>query len=194
MNSGEPSDLTLHGGGQGFDSPRLHYISALSICKTRIVRGSQGVSERSPSAWPRPRAFASSGEDEGHFRRTLAVYAPHRNIGTAAWVRPSLILRHRFGGAALGAGKALLPRDPCRSVFLLVREPCPAGHLVSLACSYAQRLLAARIRVGRDETVVVSLGWYGTRDRMDESTRSLKRRGCVAESLPACCHHVTFGL
>ena len=52
----------LHAGGQGFESPRLHYLSALSICKTRIVGDSQGVSERSPSAWPRPRAFASSGD------------------------------------------------------------------------------------------------------------------------------------
>ncbi len=133
------------------------------------------------------------GEDEGHFQRTLAVYAPHHDIGTAARVRPSLILRHRFRGAALGVGKALLPRDPCRSVFLLVREPYPAGHVVSLPCSDAQKLLAARIRVGRDETVVVSLGWYGTRVRMDKSIRSLKRRGCVTESLPTCCHHVTIG-
>jgi hypothetical protein len=73
----------LHAGGQGFESPRLHYLSALSIPKTRIVGGSQGVSERSPSAWPRPRAFASSGERTrvtsdalSQFTHRIAMSAP----------------------------------------------------------------------------------------------------------------------
>jgi hypothetical protein len=44
----------------------------------------------------------------------------HRDIGTTARVRPGLVLRHRFGGAAFGAGKALLSRDLCRAAFLLI--------------------------------------------------------------------------
>ena len=63
-------------------------------------------------------------------------------------MRPGLVLRHGFGGAAVGAGKALLPRHPCRAAFLLVREPCPASHVVSLSCPDTQTLLPARIRVG----------------------------------------------
>ena len=72
------------------------------------------------------------GEDEGHFRCTLAVYAPHRDVGTAARSRPGLLLWYGVGGAEVGAAKALLPRDPCRSAFLLVRELSPAKHVVSL--------------------------------------------------------------
>ncbi len=43
-----------------------------------------------------------------------------RDVGTPARVRQSLILGHGFGGAAFGAGKPLLPRDPCRAAFLMV--------------------------------------------------------------------------
>jgi len=35
-NNHDIMDLTLHGGGQGFDSPRLHYIN-VQIC--RVKRG-----------------------------------------------------------------------------------------------------------------------------------------------------------
>ena len=80
------------------------------------------------------------GEDEGHFGCSFAVYTPHCNIGTTARMHPSLVLRHRFGGSAIGAAKVLLPRDPCRTVFLLVREPCPASHIVSLPRPDAQML------------------------------------------------------
>jgi hypothetical protein len=65
--------------------------------------------------------------------------APHRDVG-ATRMRPSLVPRHRFRGAAVGAAKALLPRDLCRTVFLLIREPCPVSHSVSLACPDMQTL------------------------------------------------------
>ena len=35
-------------------------------------------------------------EDEGHFGCTFTVYAPHRDVGATARVRPSLVLRHGF--------------------------------------------------------------------------------------------------
>jgi hypothetical protein len=85
------------------------------------------------------------GEDEGYFRCTLAVFAAHRDLGTAARVRPGLVLRYWFGGAAVGAAKALLPRDPCRAAFLLLREPSPASHIVSLSCPDTQALLEQRV-------------------------------------------------
>ena len=53
--------------------------------------------------------------------------------------------RHGFGGAAVGAGKTLLVRDPCLAAFLLVREPCPASRIVSLPGPDTQTLLAASI-------------------------------------------------
>jgi hypothetical protein len=62
-----------------------------------------------------------------------------------ARVRPGFALRHGLGGAAVGAGKALLSRDPCRTTFLLVREPCPASHVVSLPCPDTQTLLEQRV-------------------------------------------------
>ena len=34
------------------------------------------------------------GEDEGHLRCALALYAPHRDLGAAARVRPGLVLGH----------------------------------------------------------------------------------------------------
>ena len=40
-------------------------------------------------------------------------------VSTTAQVRPSLVLWHRFGETAVGAGKAPLPRDPYRTVSLL---------------------------------------------------------------------------
>ncbi len=82
------------------------------------------------------------GEDEGHLRCALALYAPHLDLGTTARVRPGLVLGHGLRGAAVGAGKALLPRDPRRAAPLLVREPFPAGHLVSL---YRRRVSRYRI-------------------------------------------------
>ena len=92
------------------------------------------------------------GEDEGHFRCTLAVYAPHRDVGTTARVHLNLVLRYGFGGAAVGAAKALLPRDPCRAAFLLVRELGPANHVVSLPCPDTQTLLEQRVSGwGRDK-------------------------------------------
>ena len=63
---------------------------------------------------------------------------PFRSLRTAsrsrhtARVRPGLVLGHGFGGATIRAGKALLLRDPCRVSFLLIRELCPAIHIVSL--------------------------------------------------------------
>ncbi len=62
------------------------------------------------------------GEDEGHFRCTLAVYAPHRDVGTAARARTGLVLRHGFGGAAIGAAKVLLLCEPHCVTFLFARE------------------------------------------------------------------------
>jgi hypothetical protein len=86
------------------------------------------------------------GEDEGHLRRTLAVQAAHRDLGTAARVRQSLALRHGLGGATGGAGKALLPRDPFRAAFLPVRKPCFSGHATSLSRRDARLLPAACAR------------------------------------------------
>ena len=60
------------------------------------------------------------GEDEGYLRRALAFHAPHSDFGTAAWLGPGLVPWHGLGGAAVGAGKALLPRDPFRAAFLPV--------------------------------------------------------------------------
>jgi hypothetical protein len=46
------------------------------------------------------------------------------------------------------ASKVLLPRDFCRRIFLLVREPCSASHGVSLACPdiQTQATTAAHLR------------------------------------------------
>ena len=101
------------------------------------------------------------GEDEGHFEFTLAVYAPHHDVSTTTRVRPSLVPRHRFRGAAVAVLKVLLPRDLCRRVFMLVREPCSASHSVNLACSDLQTLAtkAARLRE-RYETVFLPVSLY----------------------------------
>ena len=66
-------------------------------------------------------------EDEGYFRRPLAVFAPHRDLGTAARMRPCLIPRRGFGGATVGAGKVFVPRDLCRAASLFARERHPNG-------------------------------------------------------------------
>jgi hypothetical protein len=143
----------LHGGGQGFESPRLHYKGALSICKTTNRERFSGCLWAVPQRVAEAKSFRLlGGEDEGHFRCTLAVYAPHRDVGTSARVHLNLVLRYGFGGAAVGAAKALLPRDPCRAAFLLVRELGPANHVVSLLCPDTQTLLEQRVSGwGRDK-------------------------------------------
>ena len=76
-------------------------------------------------------------------------------------MRPSLVPRHKFRGAAVGTSKVLLPCESCRGAFRLVREPCSASHSDSLACPDIQTLAitAAHLRE-RYETVFFPVAPY----------------------------------
>jgi hypothetical protein len=89
------------------------------------VSGCQGVSSGHSRTQrvAKAKGFRLFGrEDEGYFRCAFAVLAAHRDLGTAARVHPNLVLRHGFGGAAVGAAKGLFLREPRCAPLLFARE------------------------------------------------------------------------
>jgi hypothetical protein len=74
------------------------------------------------------------GEDQGHLRGALALFAAHSDVRAAVRAGPELaaLLRHGPLGAAVGAGDALLPREP-RQAVQLFRKPSLPSHAISLS-------------------------------------------------------------